>query len=53
VRSVVIDVVAGTSAGGINAVCLAKVIATNGSQDALRDLRMHDGDLRRRHSCVG
>lgn len=45
--SVVIDIVAGTSAGGINAVCLAKVIATNGSQDALRELWMHDGDLRR------
>jgi len=45
--SVVIDILAGTSAGGVNAVCLAKVLATDGSQDALRDLWMRQGDLKR------
>jgi patatin-related protein len=43
---VVIDIVSGTSAGGINGVCLAKVLATGGSQDRLRDLWMSKGDLR-------
>lgn len=43
--SVNIDVVAGTSAGGINGVCLAKVLARNGSQDALKRLWIDEGDL--------
>ncbi|HEX3005289.1 MAG TPA: patatin-like protein [Angustibacter sp.] len=40
-----IDIVAGTSAGGINGVCLAKVLARNGSQDALKRLWINEGDL--------
>ena len=43
--SVNIDIVAGTSAGGINGVCLAKVLARNGSQDALKRLWIDEGDL--------
>ena len=43
--SVNIDIVAGTSAGGINGVCLAKVLACNGSQDALKRLWIDEGDL--------
>jgi patatin-related protein len=43
--SVNIDIVAGTSAGGINGVCLAKVLARNGSQDALKQLWIDEGDL--------
>ncbi|HET7566530.1 MAG TPA: patatin-like protein [Gaiellaceae bacterium] len=35
---VVVDVVSGTSAGGINGVCLAKAVANDLPQDALRDL---------------
>lgn len=42
--SVNIDIVAGTSAGGINGVCLAKVLARNGSQDALKKLWIDEGD---------
>lgn len=42
---VVIDVVAGTSAGGINGVFLAKALAHNLSQDALRDLWFEKGDI--------
>jgi patatin-related protein len=42
---VVIDVVAGTSAGGINGVFLAKALAHNLSQDALRDLWFDKGDI--------
>ena len=45
--SVNIDVVAGTSAGGINGVCLAKAIARNGSQDALTKLWIDEADLTR------
>jgi patatin-related protein len=44
--SVGIDVVAGTSAGGINGVVLAKVLARNGSQDALKQLWIDEGDLK-------
>ena len=44
--SVSIDVVAGTSAGGINGVCLAKVLSRNGSQDALKQLWIDEGDLK-------
>ncbi len=43
--SVNIDILAGTSAGGINGVCLAKVLARNGSQDALKRLWIDEGDL--------
>jgi patatin-related protein len=43
--SVNIDIVAGTSAGGINGVCLAKVLARNGSQEALKRLWIDEGDL--------
>lgn len=42
---VVVDVVSGTSAGGINGVYLAKALAHNLSQDALRDLWMERGDI--------
>ena len=44
--SVVIDVVAGTSAGGINGVILCKALAHNLSQDALRDLWFERGDIK-------
>ena len=42
---VVVDVVAGTSAGGINGIYLTKAIAHNLSQDALRDLWFDRGDM--------
>jgi patatin-related protein len=42
---VVVDVVAGTSAGGINGVYLAKALAHNRSQDSLRDLWFERGDI--------
>ena len=35
---VVVDVIAGTSAGGINGIFLGKALAGNRSQDALRDV---------------
>jgi patatin-related protein len=44
---VVVDIVAGTSAGGINGVYLAKAIARNASQDALRNLWFEHGDIGR------
>lgn len=43
--SVTIDIIAGTSAGGINGICLGKVIARNGSQDKLKQLWIDEGDL--------
>jgi patatin-related protein len=43
---VVIDVVAGTSAGGINGIILCKALAHNLSQDALRDLWFERGDVK-------
>jgi hypothetical protein len=43
---VVVDVVAGTSAGGINEIYLAKALAHNRSQAALRDLWFERGDMR-------
>jgi patatin-related protein len=43
---VVVDAIAGTSAGGINGVYLAKALAHNLSQDGLRDLWMRLGDVR-------
>jgi len=42
---VVVDVVAGTSAGGINGVFLSKAVAHNRSLDALRDLWFTKGDI--------
>jgi patatin-related protein len=42
---VVVDIVAGTSAGGINGIYLTKAIAHNLSQDALRDLWFERGDM--------
>jgi patatin-related protein len=44
---VVVDILAGSSAGGINAVFLAKALAHNLSQDALRDVWLENGDLRK------
>ena len=43
---VVVDVVAGTSAGGINGVFLSKALAHNRSQDSLRDLWFDRGDIK-------
>ena len=43
---VVVDVVAGTSAGGINGVYLSKALAHNHSQDALRNLWFERGDIK-------
>jgi patatin-related protein len=45
--SVTVDVIAGTSAGGINGVVLGKVLACGGEQDQLRQLWVEQGDLRR------
>jgi patatin-related protein len=42
---VVVDVIAGTSAGGINGVYLAKALAHNRSQDKLRDVWIERGDI--------
>lgn len=42
---VVVDTISGTSAGGINGVYLAKALAHDLSQDALRDLWFERGDL--------
>jgi patatin-related protein len=44
---VVVDVISGTSAGGINGVFLAKALAHDLSQDALRDLWFAQGDIAR------
>jgi patatin-related protein len=44
--SVSIDVIAGTSAGGINGVVLGKVLAVDGDQDGLRSLWIEQADLR-------
>jgi patatin-related protein len=44
---VVVDIVSGTSAGGINGICLAKAIATNRPQDSLRGLWLDEGDIKR------
>lgn len=42
---IVVDVISGTSAGGINGICLAKAIALNRPQDALRTLWFDRGDI--------
>ncbi|MCW2525939.1 MAG: hypothetical protein JWM76_799 [Pseudonocardiales bacterium] len=43
--SVVIDIISGTSAGGINGVCLAKALAHNLSQDPLTKVWMERADI--------
>jgi patatin-related protein len=43
---VVIDVVTGTSAGGINGIYLSKALAGNRSQDALRNLWLEKADIK-------
>jgi patatin-related protein len=43
---VVVDVIAGTSAGGINGVYLAKALAGNRSQDGLRELWLAEADIK-------
>ncbi len=42
---VVIDIISGTSAGGINGVCLAKALALDAPQDGLRDLWLTKGAI--------
>lgn len=42
---VIVDVISGNSAGGINGIFLAKALAQGLSQDALRDIWMERGDL--------
>lgn len=41
----VIDVISGTSAGGINGLCLAKALATGSELTPLKELWIEDGDL--------
>jgi patatin-related protein len=43
---VVVDIIAGTSAGGINGVVLAKSLAHNVPQDSLRELWFDKGDIK-------
>src|SRR6478609_7856434 len=45
--TVSIDVIAGTSAGGINGVVLAKVLAVDGDQDGLKKVWIEEADLRK------
>ncbi|MGH8894472.1 MAG: patatin-like phospholipase family protein, partial [Actinomycetes bacterium] len=45
--TVAVDIISGTSAGGINGVCLAKVLACDSSQDALRQLWIDEGDFKK------
>ena len=42
---IVVDAIAGTSAGGINGIFLAKALAHDLNQDGLRDLWFEHGDL--------
>src|SRR6266852_2508746 len=42
---VVVDIISGTSAGGINGVCLAKALAEDAPQDGLRDLWLKKGAI--------
>ncbi len=44
---VVVDVIAGTSAGGINGIFLGKALAHNLSQDLLRELWFDKGDIKK------
>ncbi|MCX6150257.1 MAG: DUF3376 domain-containing protein [Ignavibacteriales bacterium] len=41
----IIDVISGTSAGGINGIFLAKALATGASLDSLKSLWIEEGDL--------
>lgn len=43
--SVTVDIVGGTSAGGINGVCLARGIAQSRSLDGFRDLWVNEGSI--------
>ena len=43
---VVVDVIAGTSAGGINGIILAKALAHDLPQDSLRDVWLERGDIK-------
>ncbi len=45
-KRIVVDIVSGTSAGGINGICLAKGIASNRSQDGLTKVWLERGDLK-------
>lgn len=45
--SVTVDIIAGTSAGGINGVVLGKVLALDGAQEGLKELWIEEGDLRK------
>jgi patatin-related protein len=49
---VVIDIISGTSAGGINGVCLAKAVALDAPQDGLRDLWLTKGAILKLLSLV-
>lgn len=42
---VVVDIISGTSAGGINGICLAKSLALDAPQDGLRDLWLTKGAI--------
>ncbi len=42
---VVVDIISGTSAGGINGVCLAKSVVLDAPQDGLRDLWLTKGAI--------
>lgn len=42
---VVIDIISGTSAGGINGICLGKALVQGRSQDALRSVWFDRGDI--------
>jgi patatin-related protein len=42
----VVDVLSGTSAGGLNSIFLAKAIANNESMDGLKKLWMQEGDIK-------
>src|SRR5436190_22898202 len=42
----VVDVLSGTSAGGLNSIFLAKALANNESMEGLKKLWMNEGDLR-------
>lgn len=44
---VVIDIISGTSAGGINGVCLAKAVAYDAPQDGLQKLWLTKGAIRK------
>ncbi len=45
ITSVAVDIISGTSAGGINGVALALALATGASQDSLRDLWLNEADF--------